>query len=88
MKSLIKKIAVFAGFMSKRVASASYDGLTMTVTWSDGSIDKYDGACSVWRKHPMMHRCSTSMEYLLCDLWNYTKKWKGDYPDAHNKLSK
>mgnify|MGYP001605290253 FL=1 len=86
IKYFIEKLkALRQLFVSRSVVYASYEDATMTVKWSDGKTDKYTGSCTVWYKEPYMNRCSTSMEYLLCDLWQYHQKWKGAYPEAHKQ---
>lgn len=55
----------------------------MTVTYSDGSQNKYKGDCTIWHELPMMTRCSIWKEAELCSYWQYIKTHGNDYPTAH-----
>ena len=59
----------------------------MTVTYDDGTQDKYHGSCTVWYKMPLMERCGTSKESTLCNIWTYIQKFGNNYPDAHKKTT-
>lgn len=85
IKKFLKILIHF--FTGRTVKYAKYEGETMTVIWNDGTTDKFSGSCTVWYKEPLMKRCSTSTEGMLCDLWKYNQKWKGPYPDAHKAIT-
>lgn len=88
MYTFIKKIKeLILNFVDNPIVSAEYIGRTMTVKYERGQIKQYEGSCTVWHKLPHMKRCGTATESWLCDLWEYNKKWKGAYPDAHKKDS-
>lgn len=72
-------------FVSRTIVHAEYEQETMTVKWSDGVTEKYEGSATVWRKHPLMKRCATSKEIILSDIANYCLKWGNPYPTAHKK---
>ena len=71
-----------------KVIKATYYGSVMTIEYSDGTVDKYSGSCTVWRKIPMMKRCSTPTEARLCDIWGYIQKHGSPYPTAHESKKK
>ncbi len=65
------------------ITEAKYIGNTLTIEYSNGDIVKYNGECTVWRKLPMMERCSTVKEGELCRIWKYIKTHGNPYPTAH-----
>lgn len=67
------------------IVFAEYRGGTMTIKWSNGAIEKYEGFSTVWHKHTMMERASTSKEVYLSEIYTYIKKWGNPYPAAHKK---
>lgn len=75
-------------FCTPYVVKATYDEKTetMTVTWSDGDTEQYEGSGTVWYKMPYMRRCGTSGESMLCELWTYFRRYGNDYPTAHEKF--
>lgn len=57
-----------------QIVSSTYEGRTITVTFNDGTVSKYEGSGTVWQKHPYMERCDSRMERILCDIWSHIKK--------------
>ena len=76
-------------FGIKEIRWAHYDKKEeiMTVTYDDGTQNKYFGECTVWHHYPLMERCATSTELQLYNIWTYIKRFGNNYPDAH-KTSK
>jgi len=66
---------------------ANYDfkSEVLTMTFKDGTIEEYKGSSTVWRKMPLMTRCSTLKEYDLCDIYKYINHYGNPYPKAHKK---
>jgi hypothetical protein len=64
---------------------STLDNEILSVTWSSGETIQYKGECTVWHEMPMMKRCSTLMESLLSELWEYHKNYGNPYPTAHEK---
>jgi len=72
-------------FILPYITYAEYDiekGLLKT-QWSNGVERTFKGSCAVWRKYPMMERCSTSLESRLCNIWEYIVEHGNPYPTAH-----
>lgn len=82
--NIIKRIRDFV--FGPTVDYAFYKNGTMNVIWSNGKIENFHGDCTVWYREPLMERCSTSMECLLLELWQYNKRWNGAYPYAHKDI--
>lgn len=72
-------------FTGDKVTSASYDPKTqlMSVTFEDEYTKIYEGDVTVWYEYPMMTRCSTGTEWMLCNLWKYWSQHGNPYPTAH-----
>lgn len=83
MKNIIKELWDY--FTADPVSSALYKDGVMIITYRDGKVEKYEGSATVWYELPLMKRCDSLTESMLCDLWKYNQKWGGAYPDAHKK---
>lgn len=83
--NIIKRIKNFwkRHIVGLSVVTAEYRNHTMAIEWDDGTKTEYHGSCTVWYELPLMKRCDTSTEGLLCEMWEYNKKWGGPYPKAH-----
>jgi len=87
MNWITKTLLSFKKFFTLRhIVYANYENETMTIKWSDGETEKYNGECTVWAKEPFMERCDTHTVTMLLSLWKYCRKYKGSYPDAHPKI--
>ena len=85
IKNYLSKIltSLRISIFGEAIISATYKGTTLIITWESGSVSKYEGSCTVWHKHPYMHRCSPQAEKFLSNIWSYIQKWGNDYPTAH-----
>lgn len=57
----------------------------ITLMFSDNTIKKYQGSCTVWYGLPMMTRCSTFKESKLLEISKYIDKHGNPYPVSHLK---
>jgi hypothetical protein len=93
-----KKTTNMFGYIKKLIKSsvpkfnneldeATYDENeeVLTMTFKDGTIEKYKGSGTVWHEMPLMKRCGTLKEYDLCDIYKYIKHYGNPYPKAHKK---
>lgn len=55
----------------------------LVVEWSDGTIEEYQGECTIWYKLPMMETVKGPILYKIIEIWRYVEKWGNDYPTAH-----
>lgn len=87
-KELWQKIqkAFAMPFTARRVVKAAYENDVMTVEYDNGTIEQYNGSCTVWHKMPMMKRCSTSKEAWLSEMWEYIERHGNSYPNSHEHV--
>lgn len=70
-------------FTKKRISKITYLDTTLTVYYTDGSKEQYEGSCTVWHKHPYMERAGIMTETWLSEIYTYIKKFGNPYPTAH-----
>jgi len=56
-----------------KLIKVSYNRNIMTLIYSNGKTEQYEGSCTVWHKLPSYKRCGTLTESWLCDLWQKYK---------------
>lgn len=64
---------------------ATQQGDIIIFYYSDQRTRHFKGSNTVWHELPFMGRCSTPIEYKLCDIEGYVKQWGNPYPTAHLK---
>lgn len=67
--------------------SRGFDKL-ITITYTDGTVERYIGDCTVWKRYPMMKRAGTIMESKLSEIQDYYEEHGNPYPIAHRKNNK
>lgn len=85
MKNFWKKVKQF--FYGKEILMAFYDRRTqvMTIHYTNKTSEEYKGSGTVWYLLPLMKRCETFEEGMLCEIWEYILEWGNPYPMAHQK---
>jgi hypothetical protein len=76
---------IFKRKIKKELVSASYKDEILTLLYSNGETEQFQGSSTVWYKMPYMIRQGTMMEYWLSQIYKYCTYWGGDYPYAHLK---
>ena len=69
LKKLFKRV-------TRKIVSSEYVDEIMTISYDDGSRDKYIGSSTVWHKLPDFKRCGTMTESWLADLYTKHKHLK------------
>ena len=70
-------------FATKEYFEKYYD--VITITYSNNTVEKFQGKGTVWYRIPMFTRCGTFKEGKLCEISKYIERYGNPYPIAHKK---
>lgn len=70
---------LFAPKVVPGIVHATYDGVIMEVTWSDGVKEKYTGSGVTWYRLPEMRQASSALELRLSEIEKYIQFHKKPY---------
>lgn len=87
MKTLLKLLGLAEEVTTIRLAELTKSNVPheniITIYYSDGSRQSFEGDCTVWLKLPLMEPVTTCERSDLYRIQKYIKKYGNPYPTAH-----